>query len=348
MSTALVIGGTGTTGPHILQGLLDRGHDVVMFHRGVHEPPGLPDVEHVHGDPNVPESLAEGLGDRAFDIVVAMYGRLRVVAETMRGRCEQFIGISGTVVWENSVEQQVAPRGMKMLASEADPRADAHGEAPRLAGAVLKAERAVLDNAAAGHYKGTVLRYPRLYGPNDVVPREWSVIKRVRDGRPYILVPDSGLALHTRCAARNAAHGLLLVVDQPDAANGEDFNIGDTHQYTLGQWVEVVAAAAGGELPVMSVPMDVFPRVFRELDAGFEGNLPHVFVDTSKIRERLGYVDVVRPADAIAECVRWLEENPPNPTDNKGFVDRFDYDWEDELVAAYQEAVAEVVAKVGS
>jgi len=37
---ALVIGGSGPTGPHVLAGLLERGYDVAMLHRGVHEPDG--------------------------------------------------------------------------------------------------------------------------------------------------------------------------------------------------------------------------------------------------------------------------------------------------------------------
>ena len=40
----LVVGGTGPSGPHVVQGLLERGHDVTILHRGVHEPAGLPDV----------------------------------------------------------------------------------------------------------------------------------------------------------------------------------------------------------------------------------------------------------------------------------------------------------------
>lgn len=32
---ALIIGGTGPTGPHIIRGLLDRGYDVTMLNRGV-------------------------------------------------------------------------------------------------------------------------------------------------------------------------------------------------------------------------------------------------------------------------------------------------------------------------
>ena len=34
---ALVIGGTGPTGPHVIDGLLKRGYEVTIFHRGTHE-----------------------------------------------------------------------------------------------------------------------------------------------------------------------------------------------------------------------------------------------------------------------------------------------------------------------
>ena len=34
---ALVIGGTGPTGPYIVEGLLRRGYEVTIYHRGTHE-----------------------------------------------------------------------------------------------------------------------------------------------------------------------------------------------------------------------------------------------------------------------------------------------------------------------
>ena len=50
---ALVVGGTGPTGPFIVNGLRDRGYGVTIFHRGTHEIPEIPDeVEHIHGDPH--------------------------------------------------------------------------------------------------------------------------------------------------------------------------------------------------------------------------------------------------------------------------------------------------------
>ena len=48
----LVIGGTGPTGVGIVRGLVERGWDVTIMHRGLHEraetPPGVP---HLHSDP---------------------------------------------------------------------------------------------------------------------------------------------------------------------------------------------------------------------------------------------------------------------------------------------------------
>ena len=57
----LVIGGSGPTGPHVLPGLLERGYDVTMLHRGVHEPADLPDVRHRPGWPAPLDGFARSL-----------------------------------------------------------------------------------------------------------------------------------------------------------------------------------------------------------------------------------------------------------------------------------------------
>ena len=50
----LVIGGTGPTGPHIVNGLVARDHRVTILHTGRHEVAALPPPElvpHIHADP---------------------------------------------------------------------------------------------------------------------------------------------------------------------------------------------------------------------------------------------------------------------------------------------------------
>ncbi|MEC7574243.1 MAG: epimerase, partial [Pseudomonadota bacterium] len=84
---ALLIGGTGPTGPHIIRGLLDRGYAVTMLNRGSRDSDAIPpEVERLIGDPHFPDTLETALGDRSFDIAIATYGRFRYVAEVLSTR----------------------------------------------------------------------------------------------------------------------------------------------------------------------------------------------------------------------------------------------------------------------
>ena len=91
----LVVGGTGPTGRYLVPGLMERGYDVTILHRGVHEPDDLPEVRHLHADPNFGTELARATAGMEFDIVLAMYGRLSEVADIFAGRCRRFIAMSG-------------------------------------------------------------------------------------------------------------------------------------------------------------------------------------------------------------------------------------------------------------
>jgi len=91
---ALVVGGTGPTGPYVVEGLLKKGYDVAILHRGLHEVEYSQPVEHIHTDPFSPDVM-KGVGTRNFDLVVSMYGRLRQIADGMKGRTQRFLGVTG-------------------------------------------------------------------------------------------------------------------------------------------------------------------------------------------------------------------------------------------------------------
>ncbi len=117
MNTALVIGGTGPTGHYIVNGLLQRGYHVAILHRGSHEVDEIPaQVEHIHVDPYDEASFLSGLGDRRFDVCIAAYGRLRMIAKKMVGRCGQFISIGGAPAYAGYMNPQLpSPEGLPML-----------------------------------------------------------------------------------------------------------------------------------------------------------------------------------------------------------------------------------------
>jgi nucleoside-diphosphate-sugar epimerase len=346
-SKALVIGGTGPTGPHIVEGLLRRDYEVVLFHRGTHEVPEMPEVEHIHGDPHFAETIADALAGRTFDIVVATYGRIAAIAEWCVGRCRQLITVGGVPVYRGYLEPHtLQPRGLAILADETAPLASRDADASIMgifSYKVAQAEQAVFDRHRKGAYLGTVFRYPYCYGPRQVGVSDWSVIKRVRDRREFIVVADGGLTILTRIALRNAANAIMCAVDKPEAAAGHAYNCGDDQQYSMRQWIELLAHACGGSIEVVSLPDEIaWPaRPFYPLQRASD----HGMVSTERIRSELGYSDVITPVDAIEEMVDWYDRNPPAMGSFKGSDDMFAYADEDRLVSAYRSAIGDISSR---
>jgi nucleoside-diphosphate-sugar epimerase len=115
---------------------------------------------------------------------------------------------------------------------------------------IASTERAVL----AAHPSGCVYRYPYVYGPYQLVPREWCAIRRALDKRPFIILSDGGLGLMTHGYAGNLAYGVLLAVDKPDKAAGQIYNCGDDCQFSIRQIVEIVADELNHRFEIVDLP----------------------------------------------------------------------------------------------
>jgi hypothetical protein len=328
-------------------GLLERGFDVSIYHRGAHEPLDLPDVRHIHGDPHVREQIEEDLRGLEVDVVVAAYGRTRHLAEILAQRTGQFIAIGGPPRYRGFYVPDSTMAGLPLPVSEnADLVWDIAADAPpplRFAHQIVATEQAVFAAIPSASY----FIYPSVYGPRSVIPLEWSIIRRVLDGRREVLLPDGGRTVHSRGAARNLAEFLLLAVDQPEVAAGEVFNCADDVQLSLRQWVRAVLGAMGAEVDLVAVPAEVAPA-FQAIYLPYPLHLAeHCILDTTKARHLLGYADVITPRDAVAESVAWY---PANPVDDASlppaFVDRFDYGFEDPLIGAWRWAAASMLAGV--
>lgn len=343
---ALVIGGSGPTGPHVLAGLLERGYDVTVFHRGVHEPDDLPTVRHIYADPHFVSSLESALAGEAFDLVVAMYGRLKAVGEVVTGRCGHLVGISGVPVYRGLVEpQHTCPYGMTLLAREGSPKADASEKRAKAAMLVLEAEQSIFEQGRAHGVPVSSVRYPQIHGPRNIVPWEWAVVKRVLDGRRRIIVPDDGLWIISKCAARNAAEVVLRIADRPEVSGGEAFNCADEDQFTLRQWVELVARYAGGDLEIIGIPSAVARSHFAELLA--PGSRPRMMVNTEKARTELGYVEPVNAYDALRETAEWMVDNPIRPGQYPLYPAKFDYALDDRMIDEYRGVVDALGRELG-
>jgi nucleoside-diphosphate-sugar epimerase len=329
---ALVIGGTGPTGPAVVRGLLDRGYDVTIYHRGYHETDELPPVQHMHGDPDSREALERDLGGRTWDVVCSMYGRLRYIADAVAGRCERFIAIGG-------IAGNVAPRllpfpeGHALPISEDHPRYRERSPEQEMGWAVAETERGVLVHHGRGDYCATILRYTGLYGPR--VPRQWlwPIVRRVLDGRHWLVVPGDGATLRPICYTENAAHQVLLAVDRKEA-HGQVFHSVDQKTFSLKDIVRLVAEALGHDLEAVQISHPLANDLAMSYGEG-----PSMLLDSSKLTYVLGYSDLVPPDEGIRRTARWLREHRaeldedqlaslvPNP---------YAYEIEDRLIASFK------------
>jgi nucleoside-diphosphate-sugar epimerase len=345
--TALVVGGTGPTGPFLVDGLLQRGFDVTIFHRGRHEPSGLPPVRHIHGDPHFRETIDDALGAAEYDVVIATYGRIRHLAEALAGRCAQFLAVGGVPVYRGFNEPDVnTPSGLSIPVAESAPLVDTLGEVQerslQFAQLMVATEQAVLDC----HPVGSCFRYPLIYGRHNPFPWEWLVIKRVLDGRRRLILPDGGLRVHQRCAAANAAHFLLCAVDRPLAAAGLRFNVADGSTWTYRQWVELICAHLGVQLELVPIPSDIAVELDAAIQPFASPVSAHSIFDNELGRSVLGFQNVVDPVEALGESVDWYVRNGLDLTDVPAIIDPFDYSREDQLIEAYRRARAVVLAQV--
>jgi nucleoside-diphosphate-sugar epimerase len=338
MPTVLVVGGTGQTGPLVVEGLVARGHDVTVMHSGMHEPP-LPPVEHIHADVHFAETIAAALGNRTFDLAVCMYGRSRLIADELRGRVPRLIVVTGSgYAYFEPRRTDWGPFGVT-IANEESPFAQDR-QVDSIGPLVAKSENHVLKHQMDGHYAVTILRYPNIFGPNSVATGDWSIVRRALDKRPFFIVADGGLRLRSRAYRDNAAHATLLAVDNAEIANGQIYNVADDPPWlTVGQWIHALARALGHHWELVDLPIDLVEPIY----LGHFGY--HRLVDTSKIRDQLGYADVVSPEQAANRTAFWWAEHGEERIgDTASIPDRFDYAAEDALVLSYGRAVKQLLS----
>ena len=331
---ALVVGGTGPTGIWIVHGLVERGFDVTILHRGQHERAETPaGVTHLHHDPYDEADLAAGLAGRTFDVVVGMYGRLRRLAALTAGSTGRFVSVGGVPAHRGWMNPSLyAPAGVPVPIGEDGPtvRDSADDEKGYR---VARTEEHVFEH----HPDAVHVRYPYAYGPYQLVPREWSIVRRVLDGRSRIIIPDDGLTLHHHGYTVNLAHAVLLGVDQPDRGAGQVFNAGDEEVLTVRQVVELAAGALGADLELVSMPADLAVPARPLLT---QPSSTHRVLDLTRIKTTLGYRDVVPAREAVADTARWLAAHPVERggTEETVLTDPFDYAAEDALIDGWRRA----------
>lgn len=241
----LVLGGTALSGPFIVQELIDREHDVTVYHRGKSESPFLPACTHVHGDRKDHETFEATLRDQEAEGVIDLFSangtESDCVVRAFRGRIRSSVHISSGDVYrdigtdelltEDAPWREGLPYGGK-LGEEYDKK---------------KMETAVMEACSTGEFPATVIRYPVIYGPGigSAVYREWSMIQRVLDGRKHVAIPQIAFEIPmVRGYVENLAAGVVAALESEEAV-GRTYNLADTQALMLPELAVQIASILG-------------------------------------------------------------------------------------------------------
>jgi len=301
----LVVGGTKFMGPHVVAGLMQRGHRVAVCHRGRTAcalPGGV--VEVLADRRDLDEGARRALRGFEPEVVVDMIcmgeADARATTDLFAGVARRYVLVSSCDVDRafgvlNGSEAGPVEPGLigedSPLRTKLYPHRGHEGLPPSMADYdKIPAEAVVMEHGAL---QGTVLRLPMVHGPGDYRCRLAPYVRRCLDGRRTVALDERHARWRcTRGYVENVAHAVVLAAVDERAA-GRVFNVAEQDAPSEAEWIGRIAAACGGELAVVPKPRD---------EANYD---QHLVIDSGRIRRELGYVELVEAGAALARTVAW-------------------------------------------
>ncbi len=303
------IGGTGPVGQSSLPHLLGAGHSVAVAHSGAHEPPDLPDVEHLHGARE--ELLAAGgpVERWAPDALVDTFAGGATAAKArglglLAQRCgvERIVAVSSMDVYRHCAVAGVDGHTPLDLPLDAVPLPESaplrSGPSP---GGGTRHDNVAAEGALRGADFISVLRPGAIYGQylHPRVFREWYLVGRVARGEHRLALPDGGSQIFQRVASERVGRAVAATLERAPRGRWE-CNVGDPRDFTFGALATLVAEHLDWSWDPVLVPWH---------DGDHPWNVRHpVIADTSRLRDVLGVTEP-DPAAATISQIEWLWEH---------------------------------------
>ncbi|MGB6298289.1 MAG: NAD-dependent epimerase/dehydratase family protein [Rivularia sp. (in: cyanobacteria)] len=307
----LIIGGTNFIGPFLVHQLVTMGHDVTLFHRGKTKAE-LPEVNHIIGDRSQLNNYKSEFERLSPDVVVDMIcyteSEARKLINVFKGIARRVVAISSMDVYRaySIILGKEFGTEKVPLTEDSALRTSLYllKDAPkRPLNAPPDYEKIVVERVVMSDFKlpGTIVRLPMVYGKNDPLNRLSPYLKRMDDSRDAIVFLDMISRWQSSYGyVENIGYAIALAATN-EKAKGRIYHVAEPETLSEGERVTKIGQLAGWKGKVVSLPKEKFPQ---------DWNLPlnseqDWFLDSTRIREELGYKEIVPTEEALKRTIEW-------------------------------------------
>ncbi len=335
----LLIGGTNFIGPPVVRHLCAMGHEVTVFHRGKTTTELPLEVNQLVGDranlPNFKSEFERVSPQVVLDMIPYTEQDALTLMSTFKGITQRIVAVSSIDVYRAydvflGKESEVIPAPLKEdfpLRQQLYPyrnRFDSDSDFDYENYEKILVEKVVMSEP---DLPGTILRLPMVYGSGDFRYRLYPFLKRMDDNRPAIVLEES---LARWCGSygyvENVAYGIALAVSDERACD-RIYNIAEP-LLTEAERIRTIGRIAGWNGEVVVVPKSQMPAEWKPI-----GNTEqHWVADTTRIRQELGYSEIVPLQEALLRSIEWQRAHPPEKPEESGGGWLLDYATEDAIL----------------
>ena len=283
-----VIGGTGNISTSIVRVLLERGHEVTCFNRGLSGTlPG--GVRQLTGDRYDRESFERTMQSEHFDGVIDM---LCFTAEDAESDIRAFRGVGHFVFCSTTCTYGVDYDWLPVTENHPQRAFTDYGRNK------IAAERVFLREYYQNGFPAVIIRPSTTYGDKLGLLRQiawdYSWLDRIRKGKP-ILVSGDGKAIHQFLHVDDAAYGFVGALEH-DHCIGQAYNLVRDDYVQFDAYHRTAMDIIGREVPMIGIPLDTLAAIdlprfqicFDEFAFNDYYSCEKIFRDIPEFRPKIG------------------------------------------------------------
>lgn len=334
----LVIGGTNFIGPPVIRHLINMGHEVTVFHRGKTQAE-LPDrVHHLLGVRSCLSNFKSTFEQLAPEVVLDMFAYTQDDAQTLmktfKGIAQRVVAISSIdvyrvydVLWGRESDIILVP-----LTEDSPLRSSLYPfrETPsRPLNAPVDYEKILVERVVMSDsdLPGTILRLPMVYGVNDPLHRLFPYLQRMDEQRHVIVLEDSVANWRGSYGyVENVALAIALATTN-EKAKGRIYHVAEKETPSEAQRIAKVGELAGWKGKILTLPKEKISTEWKLMLNTEQDWL----VDSSRIRNELGYEEIISLDEALKITIEWERNHPPQKPEEFAIPWLLDYKTENEI-----------------